>query len=279
MRPFWALVRKQFVESRWSLTLSAAALFGLGWLFVYVTALNEAEILTQLGSDEGGGGRIQWLRNMGIGETPSSAALIMASWNHPFILLLISSWSIGRGAAAVAAEVERGTMDLILSRPVSRSEFLASQVTVAATGLAILGLALFAGASIAVHYNVLREPPSTGEFFRPALNLIALGLPIYGYTLLASSVDHVGKRPIFVGAVLTLGGFIAWVISMIPVLSNTRWKPWLERVSIFKAYNPIEIVTTGESLAFNVSILAGVGAACVALAFVAFAVRDLPTNG
>lgn len=203
----------------------------------------------------------------------------MASWNHPFILLLISSWSIGRGSGAVAAEVERGTMDLILSRPVSRSGFLASQVTVAVLGLAMLGLALWAGASIAVHHNALREPPSAGMFFWPAVNLVALGLPIYGYTLLASSLDHVGKRPVFVGAVLTLGGFIAWVISMIPVLANTRWKPWLERVSIFKAYNPIEIVTTGESLAFNVSILAGVGAACVALAFVAFAVRDLPTNG
>jgi ABC-2 type transport system permease protein len=279
MRPFWALIRKQFVESRWSISLSAAGLFGVGWLFVYVTALNEAETLERLGSEDGGGGRIQWLRNLGIGEAPSSAALIMVSWNHPFILLLISSWSIGRGAGAVAAEVERGTMDLILSRPVSRSGYLASQVTVAAIGLAMLGLSLWAGASIAVHHNALREPPTWGMFLGPAVNLVALGLPIYGYTLLASSLDHVGKRPIFVGAVLTLGGFIAWVISMIPVLADSRWKPWLERVSIFKAYNPIEIVTTGDTLVFNVSLLAGIGAACVALAFVAFAVRDLPTNG
>jgi ABC-2 type transport system permease protein len=278
MRPFWALVRKQFIESRWSLWFSAAALFGLGWLFVYVTALNEAEILERLGSDEDGG-RIQWLRNLGIGETPSSAALIMASWNHPFILLLLSSWSIGRGAAAVAAEVERGTMDLILSRPVSRFAYLAAQVTVAAAGLALLGLALWGGASIAVHYNVLREPPDAATFFWPAVNLIALGVPIYGYTLLASSIDHVGKRPVFVGAVLTLAGFIAWVVSMIPVLANMSWKPWLERISIFKAYNPIEIVTTGEGLVFHVSVLVGIGAACIALAFACFAVRDLPTNG
>jgi ABC-2 type transport system permease protein len=243
-----------------------------------VTALNEAEILERLGSDEPGG-RIQWLRNLGVGEMPSSAALIMASWNHPFILLLIASWSIGRGAAAVAAEVERGTMDLILSRPVSRSGFLAAQVTVAALGLALLGLALWAGASIAVQYNHLRESPNIGTFFWPAVNLAALGLPIYGYTLLASSVDQVGKRPIFVGAVLTLAGFIAWVVSMIPVLANMSWKPWLERISIFKAYNPVEIATTGETFAFNVAVLVGIGATCIAGAFVAFAVRDLPTNG
>ncbi len=221
MRPFWALVRKQVLESRWSLTFSAAALFGLGWLFVYVTALNEAEIVERLGSGEGGG-RIQWLRNLGVGEEPSSIALVMASWNHPFILLLIASWAIGRGAAAVAAEVERGTMDLILSRPISRSALLAAQVCVATVGLMVLGSALAAGASLAVQYNVLREPPKVSEFVWPAANLVALGLPIYGYTLFFSSLDFVGKRPIFLGAVVTLAGFIAWVVSMIPVLRKRK---------------------------------------------------------
>lgn len=279
MRPFWALVRKQVLESRWSLTFSAAALFGLGWLFVYVTSLNEAEIVKLLESDEGGGGRIQWLRNLGIGSEPSSIALIMASWNHPFILLLVASWAIGRGAGAIAAEVERGTMDLIMSRPISRFELLASQVCVATCGLVILGSALAAGASLAVHYNVLREPPSVGKFLWPAANLIALGLPIYGYTLLASSVDFVGKRPIFIGAVLTLGGFIAWVVSMIPVLRNSSWTPWLERISIFQAYNPVEIVTGGDGVTYHIAILVGIGAACIGLAFFAFGARDLPTNG
>jgi ABC-2 type transport system permease protein len=278
MRPFWALVRKQLHESRWTLVLSAAALFGLGWLFVYVTSLNEAEIVRLLGSEEGGA-RIQMMRNLGVSDQPSSVSLIMASWNHPFILMLIASWSIVRGSGAVAAEVERGTMDLILSRPVSRWAFLASQVSAALAGLMILALALMAGAAIAVRFNVLREPPSPEILFRPAVNLAALGLPIYGYTLFASALDHVARRPALIGSVLTLGGFIAWVVSLIPVLQNMQWKPWLERVSIFKAYNPIELVTKGETLAFNVSLLAAIGCGFIALAFVAFALRDLPANG
>ena len=115
MRPFWALIRKEVHESRWALGLSVAALFGLGWLFVYVTSLNEAEIVRQLGSESGDiGGRIQFLRSLGIMEEPTSVSLIMASWNHPFILIVISTWAIGRGSGAVAAEVERGTMDLFL---------------------------------------------------------------------------------------------------------------------------------------------------------------------
>ena len=107
MRPFLALLRKQIHESRWTLMLTAALLFGLGWLFVWVTSLTEAETLRQLG-DEQGGGRMQMLRMLLNTEVPDSIALIMASWNHPFIILMISIWAIGRGSAAVAAEVERG---------------------------------------------------------------------------------------------------------------------------------------------------------------------------
>jgi len=278
MRPFMALIGKQVHESSWSLGLLAAALFGWGWLWVYVTSLNEAEILRLLASDEGGG-RMEMMRNLGVGEVPSSASIIMTFWSHPIVFLLISIWTIGRGSAAVAAEVERGTMDLILSRPVPRWVYLTSQVFVAMMGLAILALALLAGAAIAVHHNVLREPPTFWTLLPPALNLAALGLPIYGYTLLASSVDHVRWRPTSIGSVLTLAGVIAFIASLVPQLRNMSWRPWLERVSIFKAYNPVELVTKGETLGYNLAILGGIGLACITVAFFAFAVRDLPANG
>jgi ABC-2 type transport system permease protein len=277
MRPFWALIRKQIVESRWTLLLSAAALFGLGWLFVYVTARTEAEVISRLESGTGGGGRLEFMRLMGVQS--NSVSIMMTFWNHPLIMLLMSMWAISRGSAAVAAEIERGTMDLILSRPVARSTYLASQVLIATVGLAILAGALFAGASVALRYNFLREPPTPSILIWPALNLAVLGLPIYGYTLLASSLDLVRWRPTSIGSVLTLGGMIAYVVSMIPVFQDSSWKPWLERASIFKLYNPIELVADGNTLGFNLAVLAAIGAGFIVVAFLAFAVRDLPTNG
>ena len=199
MRPFWALIRKQIVESRWTLVLSAAALFGLGWLFVYVTARTEAEIIRRLESGSEGGGRLQFMRMMGVQGT--SVSIMMTFWNHPLIMLLISIWAIGRGSAAVAAEIERGTMDLILSRPVARSTYLAAQVLFATVGLAILAAALFAGASIALHYNFLREPPTPVDLDlarrqsrRPGfadLRLHPAGV-VAGPRALATHLDRVG---------------------------------------------------------------------------------------
>jgi ABC-2 type transport system permease protein len=278
MRPFWALLRKQFHESRWTLVVSASVLFGLGWLSVFVMSLNEARLVRMLGSDDGDE-RIQWMRRMGVTSEPTSAELMMAFWNHPFFLALVAIWAISRGSAAVAAEVERGTMDLLLSRPITRSAYLASQVGVALGGLVVLATFLTAGGAVGVHFNSLRVPPDTATLIRPAVNLAALGLPIFGYTLLVSSIDHVRWRPTWIGSSLTLAGFIVYVIAMIPVFSDMWWKPWVERLSIFRAYNPVELVTKAETLGPNLALLAGIGVPCILLAFVLFAWRDLPANG
>ncbi len=279
MKPFRMLVGKHLHDTRWSLVLSAAALFGLGWLFVFVTALNEQRFLERLSSsDQDVQNQMRWMRNLGVTESPSSASLIVLSWSHPFIFFLISMWAIGRGSAAIAAEIERGTMDLLLSRPIGRGTYLAAQVVVAIAGLVVLPGGLLAGAAFAIRFNTLREPPTVAVLMLPALNLAALGLPIYGYTLFASAFDHVRWRPNSIGAGLTAAGFVAYVVSIVPVLDDWKWRPWFERVSIFKAYNPVELVTTGETLARNAAILGGIGAGCIAAAFVVFAIRDLPAN-
>jgi ABC-2 type transport system permease protein len=260
------------------LLLSAAALFALGWLFVFVTSLNETEILKELASDTGNN-RIQMMRNLGIMEEAPSVLIMMAFWSHPFILLTLSIWAIGRGSAAVGAEVERGTLDLILSRPVSRTSYMLSHVCIGLVGLMVLSLALAIGASVGVRFNFLRQPPALSTLIWPAVNLAALGLPIYGYTLLVSALDSVRWRSTMIGSVLTLAGFIAWVISVIPVMQKYSWRVWLERVSIFKLYNPVQAVSGGESLAFEISVLASIGVVSMVLALLAFVRRDLPANG
>jgi ABC-2 type transport system permease protein len=274
MTAFLALVRKQVVESRWMLGVSAAALFGLSWLSVYFTSRIEGRMRQVTGG--GGRGPMRMLRGLGGDDMDfSSAAIEMALWNHPFVVLMLGVWAIGRGSAAVAAEVERGTMDLVLSRPVSRSSYLASQVLVAVGGLAVLAAAMIAGNQAATRYNPIATPPSAALLLKPAANLAALALAIYGYTLLFSALDIVRWRPTLWGSVLTLAMFIAHVAANLPEMED--WK-WVDRFSIFNAYNLVELVTKGQTLASNAGYLAGIGGAGIALAFLAFALRDLPTN-
>jgi ABC-2 type transport system permease protein len=277
MGAFWAMVRRRLAESRWFLGISAAALFGLSWLFVYATARIEHRMKA---ADARGAMRgAAFLRGLGgAAMDSSSTAIEVAFWNHPFIVLIVATWAISRGSAAVAGELERGTLDLVLSRPISRSSYLGGQVTVAMIGLAVLAGALVAGNQVGGWYNSVATPPGIRVLVRPALNYAALGLAIYGYTALLSAIDSVRWRPNLLASVLTLGGFIALVVANIPTLDEWYWKD-LEKVSIFKAYNPVEAALKGETLGFNVSILMGVAATGIVLAFLAFQRRDLPASG
>ena len=82
-----------------------------------------------------------------------------------------------------------------------------------------------------------------------------------------------------VGSVLTLVGFVVLVVSLIPILQEQSWEPYVEKISIFKAYNPVQAVNGGDTYQLHLAILAGVGATFIMMAFAAFAVRDLPANG
>ena len=272
MKATWALFRKNLLDARWMLLAISLALFGLSWLFVHVAH----RIEVRMKAITGGGPPTRMLRALGGSAMDfSTAAIEMAFWNHPFVLLMFAVWAIARGSAGVAGEIERGTMDLILSRPVPRFAYLTAQVGAGVFGLLTLATAMVAGNLVGSHYNSLNDPPSVWLLSKPALNLVAFGLAIYGYTLFCSTVDLVRWRPNLIASVATLAGFIAQVVANIPSLEAYKW---LEQYSIFKAYNPVEVITKGETFAFNTGILSLIGAIGLVLGYLYFLRRDLPAG-
>jgi ABC-2 type transport system permease protein len=274
MKSFLTLVRKNLHDARWSLFLSSTLLASLGWLLVYVASRQETRIRQALSDGKG----FNWVRQMGLDADPRSIEIMMAFWNHPFIILMVAMFALGRGANAVGAEIERGTLDMVISRPVSRSAYLGAQVFTSSLGLLFIAAALAVGAFAATYYNILKSPPSFGLLMKPAFNLAALAFPMYGYTLLFSSMDIVRWRALTAGSALTLGGFIARVIALIPVFEESWWKPWVEHASLFTLYSPVDAVAGRGHWGQDVAILLGLGSAFIALAFLAFAYRDLPAN-
>lgn len=275
MRVFVTLIKKGLLDGRWMLGLSSVALFGLSWLFVLVAGRIETTIASA--QAEGRAPRMGMLRGMGGSAMDfSTAAIQMAFWNHPFVILTMAIWVIARGSAAVGGELERGSMDIILSRPVSRTTYLVSQTAAALLGLAMLIAAMILGNIVGGRVVHLENPVPFRVLLKPAINLYSVGLIIYGYTQFFSSLDSVRWRPNLLGSVVTLAGFILNIVVNLPTLED--WK-WLDRYSIFKAYNPVEAVVKGEAFVFNSMILAGLGSVFLVLSIVYFNRRDLPTPG
>jgi ABC-2 type transport system permease protein len=267
-----ALLRKQALESRWVLGLISLAFFGLSFLTAWMTRWFEHWMIF------GGSGRnvrrFRFLVALG-GENMdySTTAMEVCWWNHPVIVLTVLGWAISRGSAAVAGEIERGTLDLTLSRPVSRPAYLLAHVAFTWLGLVVLAAALIAGNRVGAQVYALKAPPTAFTLLKPAAMVVSLGMAVYGYTLPFSTLDVVRWRPGLIAAALTLGGLIAMTIA--PQFDGYEW---LEKLSVFRAYAPVTVALKGEPLAFNTAVLCAVFATGVIAALGIFSRRDLPSN-
>jgi ABC-2 type transport system permease protein len=272
MNVFTALMRRHWLESRMTLGLGAAAFAGLSVLVTW--RVNYFERLIERGELGPAIRRYGFLKVLGGANMDySTTALEVCWWNHPVILLPVLCWAVARGAGAVAGEVERGTVDMTLSRPVSRLTYLASHVAFAVLGLAILAGALVAGDLIGAAVYRLKSPPSVLTLMRPAAMLVTLGMAVFGYTLPFSAVDVVRWRPMLASSAVTLGGLIAMTLA-----PQFEGYDWLEKLSVFRAYAPVTVALKGEPLGFNASVLCLVFAAGLLVAYPLYAHRDIPSN-
>jgi ABC-2 type transport system permease protein len=271
MNALFSLIRKNLLESRWMLGALVLALFWLSWAFVFATRKTEESAGEVLG-----GARMRMFRAMGGPAMDfSTGAIEMTYWKHPIFILMFSLWAIARGSGSVAGELERGTMDLVMSRPVSRTSFVASQMAVGLIGIVLMVAAMVAGNLAGTRYNTLESPPSLVSLSKPAFNLMALAWAIYGYAFMLSSGDIIRWRPTMIASIATLGMYVATVIASLPPFVD--WK-WIEKFSIFSAYDPVEAIMKAENLNFNAGILLAIGSVGIVLGYLVFLRRDLPAG-
>ncbi len=173
-----------------------------------------------------------------LGADPFSlGGAVSLGWIHPIGIGLQVLLPIGFGALAIAGERQRGTLEVLLSRPVSRRALYLSML-VSVLGFALVTtLAATAGTLLgAAAYGVTADL-DLGRLPLLALNTVALLGALGGVTLAASaSFDRV-SAPLGIGLAVLLAGYLFDVL-------GTMWpdaaflQPW----SPFHYLQPIEIL-------------------------------------
>ncbi|GAC1463212.1 MAG: hypothetical protein NVSMB9_00400 [Isosphaeraceae bacterium] len=274
MKTLVILLHKHFLESRLVLLISAGALLAIAILTSWVAKRYE-QVVDQ-GELERAAVQFRFFRALGGSAMDYSSTALQVCWyNHPVVVLTVVAWAISRGSAAVAGEIERGTVDLTLSRPVSRHIYLLSHIIFAILGLMTLAGALVLGDIVGGYYFHLKSLPTFPSLLRPALIMIALGLSVFGYTLPFSSLDGVRWRPTLAGSAITLAGLIA--MSIAPQFEGYEW---MDRLSVFRAYAPVTMALErgAGTLLYNAMVLVLVFASGSLISFILFLRRDLPSN-
>ena len=219
---------------------------------------------------------------------------------HSVVLTILCLWAVGRGAGAIAGEIDRGTMELLLAQPLARFRVILAHFIVDVVTIPLLSLSIWAGQWIAIPLLDVREVPGRGEklgaridpaVFGPALwNVAALVFAISGYSMWLSSRGRFRGRVLGVAILVTLLQYLINVIGQLwDVLAPLR--PF----TVFYYYQPQQIILNhkwsvevnklwsgadqANEVLFSVNVLLvlfSVGFIGYALALWKFSRRDLP---
>jgi ABC-2 type transport system permease protein len=209
------------------------------------------------------------LAQFGGGDIFSLSGVIALGFVHPFTLLLMGIMALGFPALAVAGERQRGTLEVLLARPISRRSLYA---TLYAAGLIFLGLLLagqlLAGAVGAILVGVGSELESD-QLPLLWLNGWLLWVAFMSFAFAASvASDRIGPA-LGVPLVFVLVNYLANAIGSIwPDAS------WLQDWSMFDLVKAQDVLA-GDLPASELTVLVAFTLACIAVALIVFPRRDL----
>ncbi len=230
---------------------------------------------------------------------------------HPIVLTLCVVWAVGRAAGAVAGEIDRGTMELLMSQPVPRNRLILAHFLVDLIVLPTICLSFFAGTQFGLavvgdfvpDYTALknlkapsgqqiqfpipenpRPLPVSGMGELPGLsNTCALMFAISGMTIALSAVGRSRWKVTGYAVLLVVVMFVANTIGQL-------WEPagMVRPFTLFFYYQPQKVMLAGNwmvdmdaawpgaPLIPGIGVLLIVGTAGYLFTLRAFTRRDLP---
>ncbi len=244
----------------------AFALFAFAWIWVWVVGLVDMSqfqtVLEQFRAFER-------FAPIGFDSLFTYQGRVGLTFDEPVVILCIVVWCLSRGSDVVSGGLGRGTLEMVLSQPVSRAQVLWSHAAVSVAGLAMLVLFLWAGLYLGINTTTVDEsvprpsvevpffgwdiplqfaPPETESFplsdrvdplvyLSSAFSLFAFGFFVLGLSTLFSSLDRYRWR--------TVGGVMAVYVVQLVLFGLGKAADslaWLQQTSFFNCYRPQKLL-------------------------------------
>ena len=209
------------------------------------------------------------LTQFGGGDIFSLAGSISLGAIHPISLILNSVFAVGFATAAVAGERQRGTLEVLLARPLSRRAIYVTLLVATLTFVAVAVLATILGAILGSAVAGVLDQLKVDRLPLVWLNGFLLFSAIAAIGLAASvSFDRLTPA-------LGITAGIVVVMYFLEVL-GTFWPDakGLQPYSLFHYYQPKEVLE-GTAPAINFALPAAVAVVAIVWALVEFPRRDL----
>ena len=204
-----------------------------------------------------------------IGQVTPATALGLLGWVHPLVLALVWAHAIVVCSRFPAGEVDRGTIDVLMSLPVTRTTvflseaaaFVLASLFIAATGLV--------GNLLGEWISGMDRPGSPRTLSMITLNLYLLALAVGGITsLLSAACDRRGRTMGIAFGVLVASLFLSSLSAFNDVIDK------LSVISLLSYYRPFGVLHDGAFPVQDMLVLASVAAGTWFLGWLMILRRD-----
>ncbi len=210
------------------------------------------------------------IANFGSGTLNTFPGVITLMFEHPLLIALVSTVALAITIPALAGQRQRGTLEMLLARPIKRSTLLATVAVAVASMLLLVLFGMVAGIMAGSYVEGLSDQVPVRELLVVWLWSVLLYAAFASFALAASATSNRNGPAVFwtLGFLIVnyffeiLGGF--W--------SRARaWQPY----SLFHHFQASEILA-GRPSAFDLMVLGLAIVLPLAYALYVFPRRDLP---
>ena len=263
-----AILIKLWRDSRWLLLGCLSVEFAFAMLRVWFVSRLDGSRFQQI--LELLPGNIQKWTPVEFDWIVSYAGRISFTFQEPIVHFCLFVWCVARGSDAISGEIDRGTMEMLLSQPLSRARYLACHVLTTLVGILAISAGLWGGLLAGIYVfeaNVLEFPsldllgfslplpmlePEEAKVplgmlvnpnvFVPAiLTFAAFGAMLAAFTTLASSFDRYRWRTIGIAtSFYIVQSILKMLATAVPGLK------WLQFTTIFSAFEPEKYVSIAD---------------------------------
>lgn len=199
------------------------------------------------------------------------AGYLSLGFTHPLYVVLCGAAVVGFAARSLAGEIDRGIIQMPLSRPISRGSVYLAR---AFGGTIICALLAFSGPLGMIAGMIYARP--NGEFVyrhlgAVAITSFALFWALNGISLCGSAAASTAGRVVgWILGILVLSYFVDYFASVWQPLQSVTF------LSLFDYYDPTHALVSGEVNARSIGILLAVGLVASIAGLIVFTQRDLP---
>lgn len=215
---------------------------------------------------------IQALLGGDFGENITAQTLQAVAWVHPIVLAVVWAHEIIFCTRLPAGEIDRGTIDVLLSWPASRRRIFVCEAAVwLASGLWLMVLAGVGHALAALAVPADSQPP-TWRILIVLVNLYCMYLAVGGLAWFVSAISDSRGRAMAIVFAVVVASFLLNFLAQF-------WQPAsrLAPLGVLSYYQPAQILASGHWPLGNMAVLLAVGAISWLAALETFARRNICT--